>query len=270
MRPALTLVVHSAARARWLVGGFGLLLLVFQVLFVLLAVTLQESNTFARIAEIAPPFVRELLGSSFVTMMSFSGVVGFGYFHPMILAALVGVAIAVATEPAAEIERRFVDVILARPAARADVVTRSAILLAAATVLLVGAMVAGTWLALATLVPAGAPPVREGLIESLAANLAALVFCWGGLTLALAARGRRRGAVGAVAAGLAFSTFLVNYLARVWAPVAKVAWLMPFHYYDPMAMLLGAPLPVAHLWTLGGIGLAGVVVAYWVYGRRDL
>src|SRR3989304_5585203 len=87
VKPALTLVVHSAARARWLIGGFGLLLLVFQVLFVLLAVTLQESNTFGRIAEIAPPFVRELLGSSFVTMISFSGVVGLGYFHPLILAA---------------------------------------------------------------------------------------------------------------------------------------------------------------------------------------
>ena len=270
MNPALALVRHSVARVRWLVVGFGLLLLVFQVLFVLLAVTLQASNTFGQIAALAPPFVRELLGSSFVTMMSFSGVVGFGYFHPMILAALVGVVIAVATEPAAEIERRFVDVILARPTARADVVTRSVVLVLAATACLVGAMMAGTFLALATLVPADAPPVRPGLIGSLALNLAALVFCWGGIALALATRARRRGVVGTVLAGLAFTTFLVDYLARVWRPATEVAWLTPFHYYDPMAMLLGAPLPTADVWTLVGGGLAGVAVAYWVYATRDL
>ena len=270
MNPALALVGHSAARARWLVVGFGALLLVFQVLFVLLAVTLQASNTFGQIAALAPPFVRDLLGPSFVTMMSFSGVVGFGYFHPMILAALVGVVIAVATEPTAEIERRFVDVMLARPAARADVVTRSAVLVLATTACLIGSMVAGTFLALATLVPADAPPVRPGLIGSLAVNLAALVFCWGGLTLALATRARRRGVVGTVAAGLALTTFLVDYLARVWTPAATVAWLTPFHYYDPMAMLLGAPLPAAHVWTLVVAGLAGVALAYGIYGRRDL
>jgi len=266
----VALVRHSAARARWLVAGFGLLLFVFQVLFVLLAVTLQESNTFGQIAELAPPLVRELLGSSFITMMSFSGVVGFGYFHPMILAALLGVAIAIATEPAGEIERRFVDVILARPAVRADVVTRSAALILAATICLVGAMAAGTLLALATLAPADAPPLRPGLVSSLAINVSALVLCWGGITLALAARARRRGAVGTVAAGLAFSTFLVDYLARVWPPAAKVAWLTPFHYFDPMAMLLGAPMPVGDVWTLVIAGLASVAVAYWIYERRDL
>ena len=270
MKQALALVRHSAARARWLVAGCALLLLVFQVLFVLLAVTLHESNAFGQIAELAPPFVREVFGSSFITMLSFSGIVGFGYFHPMILAAVVGVAMAVATEPAGEIERRFVDVILARPAGRADVVTRSVVLVVAATACLVGAMVAGTSLALATLVPAGAPPVRPGLIGSLATNLAALVFCWGGIALALAARARRRAVAGTVAAGLAFTTFLVDYLARVWAPAAKVAWLTPFHYFDPMAMLLGAPLPAADVWTLVVAGLVGVAVAYWTYGRRDL
>lgn len=270
MRPALALVRHSVTRARWLVVGFGLLLFVFQALFVLLAVTLHESNTFGQIAELAPPFVRQLLGSSFVTMLSFSGVVGFGYFHPMILAAVLGVAMAVATEPAGEIERRFVDVILARPAARADVVTRSVVLVVTVTACLIGAMVAGTFLALATLVPADAPPVRPGLVGSLAINLAALVFCWGGLALALAARARRRGVVGTVAAGLAFTTFLVDYLARVWPPAATVAWLTPFHYYDPMAMLLGTPLPLAHLWTLVIAGGGGIAVAYWIYGRRDL
>jgi len=59
------------------------------------------------------------------------------------LAAVVGVAMAIATEPAGEIERRFVDVILARPAGRADVVTRSVVLVVGATACLVGAMVAG-------------------------------------------------------------------------------------------------------------------------------
>lgn len=270
MRPALILFRHSVVRSRALVGAFGLLLFVFQVLFVLLARTLQENNTFGQIAGLAPPFVRELLGASFVTMLSFSGIVAFGYFHPAILAALVGVAIAVTSEPAGESERRFTDLVLARPASRAHVMTRSAFLLTVVTVCLVGLMVAGTSLALSSLASTEVPRVSPRLIGSLAVNLAALVFCWGGITLAIAARGRRRGAVGATAAGLALTAFVLDYMARVWAPLQRVSWLSPFHYYDPMALLLGADLPVAHLWTLGGAGLAGVAVAYWVYARRDL
>ena len=47
-------------------------------------------------------------------------------------------------------------------------------------------------------------------------------------------------------------------------------WLSPFHYYDAMAMVMGRPLPAGHLAVLGGAGLAGVVLAFVLFRRRDL
>jgi ABC-2 type transport system permease protein len=269
MTPFAPLLAHSFRRARGLVVGFGLLLLLFQLAFVLLARTLEESNTFGQIAALVPPFVRQLLGPSFISMLSFAGIVSFGYFHPAVIAALVGIVVTVATEPAAEVERRFADLVLARPVARADVITRSAVLLLAAAVVPIVLMLAGTWAGLAWLA-AGSPRVDRTLVGALALNLGALAFAWGGLTLALAAAVRRRGTAGAIAAGLALSTFVLDYLARLWWPARRVAWLSPFHYYDPMEMLMGVALDRAHVLTLVGVGVVGIAGAYLVFSKRDL
>ena len=264
------LVVHSLRRCRALVLVTGALLAVFEALFVVLAQTLQASNTFGQIAALVPPVFRQALGPSFLSMLSFSGVVGFGYFHPIILAAVVGVVIAIATEPAGEIERGFMDLILARPVPRAHLVTRSVALVVAATAVLVVLMLAGTRAGLSWAGPAGAAPAAWRLATSLAADLAALTFCWGGIALAVATLSRRRGTAGAVAGGLAFTTFLVDYIARLWEPLHRVSWLAPFHYYDPMSMLAGGALPLADVATLAGIGAVAIVAAYAAFARRDL
>jgi hypothetical protein len=108
------------------------------------------------------------------------------------------------------------------------------------------------------------------MLGSLAANLAALMWCWGGLTLAVAVRARRRGMAGSIAGLAALATFLLDYVARVWAPARSLWWVSPFHSYDPTALLLGRPLDVAHLWTLAGVGLVGVALAYLLFSRRDV
>lgn len=269
MRDLAALVAYSARRCRAFVVVAGVLLAVFEILFVVLAGTLQASNTFGQIEALVPPVFRQALGPSFVSMLSFSGIVGFGYFHPIILAAVVGVVIAIATEPAGEIERRFTDLILARPVARAHLVTRSVVLVVAATAWQVALMLTGTRVGLAG-APAGAVPVAWRLATSLAADLAALTWCWGGIALAIAVVARRRGTAGAVAGGLASTAFLVDYIARLWTPLRHVAWLTPFHYYDPMAMLAGGSLPAADVATLAGIGAVAIVAAYAAFARRDL
>ena len=105
---------------------------------------------------------------------------------------------------------------------------------------------------------------------SLTANLAALWLCWGGLTLAIGVRARRRGVAGSIAGLAAVATFLLDYVARVWAPARRIAWISPFHYYDPTALLLGQPLDVTHVWTLVGVGFAGIAIAYAIFSRRDV
>src|SRR6266481_2167562 len=100
----LVLAAHSLRRTRAIVIGMALVL----------------------------DFLRQMAGPSMLTFMSFVGVVAFGYFHPIVIAAHLGLAIAIATEPAAEIETRFADLTLARPLARHQVITRTIVVLVVA------------------------------------------------------------------------------------------------------------------------------------------
>jgi hypothetical protein len=108
------------------------------------------------------------------------------------------------------------------------------------------------------------------LILSLAVNLWALLLSVGGFALAVGAASRRRSAAGGLVGVAALALFFVDYLARVWKPATSVAWLSPFHYYDAMAMVMGQPLPGAHLAVLLLSGIAGIVLAFVLFGRRDL
>jgi ABC-2 type transport system permease protein len=266
----LTLARHSVARSRVLILVLTAVLAGFEILLVVAAQTLQESGTFGSFAALVPPFMRQVFGDALIVFMSFAGVVCFGFFHPMVVAALAAFVIAIATEPVAEIESRFLDVVLARPIPRSTVVGRSALLMALLSAAVVAAMVAATLVALHTLTPAATAAPATRLILSLAANLWALLFSLGGLALAVSAASRRRSAAVGVVGLAALALFFVDYLARIWKPAASMVRLSPFHYYDAMAMVMGRPLPAGHMAVLAGSGLAGIALAFVLFSRRDV
>lgn len=265
-----TLIAHSLKRVRTLLVGMGVILSLFQLLLTVVGRTLDRSGAFDQLAALVPEFVRVLLGPSFVAMLSLSGVVGLGYFHVAVEAALIGLVVVVATEPAAEIESGFADLILSRPVARRAIVTRSVVLLLSSVLLMVAMMLGGTLLGLAWLVPAEAARRTSGVVWVLATNLAALVFCCGGLTLAIASGNRRRG-VAMTFAGLALlMLFLADVIGRLWRPLDTLARFSPFHYYNPFEILISGRVPLGDVTLLVGAGVAGCVVAYAVFSRRDL
>ena len=268
--PTLILLGHSLRRVRALVGVVALVLATFQVLTSLMAATFEESQAFARISALVPDFIRQLMGPSLLGMLSFGGIVCLGYFHFAVVGWLVGVAIALATEPAAEIERGFADLILAHPVARRAVVTRSALVVLLSSTVVLVMMMAGTWAGLMWLAPPGVTWPRPRLILSLTMNLGALMLCWGGIALAFSAASRRR-AVAASAAGiLALGMFLFDYVARVWKPAKPFTWISPFNYYNPLALVISQSFPLRHVLVLVGIGAAGTAIACFVYSRRDI
>jgi ABC-type transport system involved in multi-copper enzyme maturation permease subunit len=242
----------------------------FQVLLVRVAETLQESAGFGGLAAFVPPFVRQMAGEALFTFMSFPGIVCLGYFHPMIIAALCAMVIAAATEPAAEIETRFLDAVLVRPVSRPAIIVRSVVVLSLLPAVVVLAMIAGTAAGLHVLAPPGAQIPGARLIASLAVNLWALLVCVGGWALAVAAASRRRSVAGTIAGIATLVLFLIDYLARAWKPADHVAWLSPFHYFRAMELLLGRPLALSNLAVLLVSGTAGMVVAWLAFARRDL
>ena len=269
-RETLTLIGHSLKRVRVLVGVMALILAMFQVLTSLMAATFEESQAFARISALVPEFIRQLMGPSLLGMLSFAGVVCLGYFHFAVVAWLVGSAIALATEPASELEHGFADLILAHPIPRRAVITRTVAVVVLCSVFVLSMMMAGTWIGLLWLAPPGAAWPAPRLILSLTANLGALMLCWGGIALAIGAATRRRAVAASAAGVLALGLFLFDYVARVWKPAKPFAWISPFHYYNPLNLVVGQPLAWPHVAALVGVGAAGTAIAYFVYSRRDI
>jgi hypothetical protein len=266
----LTLTVHSLTRIRAMLAALGLMLAGFEFLLTQVAGYLTRQNAFSGLASLIPDFVQNTAGPSTLAFMSFGGIVGFGYFHPIVMTALVGVVIAIATEPAAEVEMRFVDLTLARPVGRTAVMTRSVLVLAFAVTGMLALMMIGTGIGVACCTPADAEAPSFGTVLSLAVNLAALMACWGGVTLAVAASARRRAVAGAIAGAAAFASYLLDYLGRAWEPARAASRLSPFHYFESMPIIMGEPLGLDNLAVLFGIGLAGAAIGYFVFTKRDL
>jgi ABC-2 type transport system permease protein len=270
MRGTLVLVGHSLKRVRAMLVALAVLLFAFQFLLTQVAGYLQRRSAFSALSALMPDFVRTLAGPSSLAFLSFSGVVGLGYFHPIVMTSLVGVAIAIATEPAAEVEHRFVDLSLARPIARTQVITRTVIVTVVATASIVAMMALGTWTGLACCTAPDVERPSAALVASLAANLTAVALCWSGVALAAAAGVRRRAVAGAVAGGAALAAYLLDYLGRAWEPAGAASRLSPFHYFEPMSLVLGEPLRAWNLSVLLGVAAAGTMVAYVVFARRDI
>jgi hypothetical protein len=222
IRETGTLVRHSLVRFRTPLLVMAAALAAFQVLLGLAAQELQREGAFTQIANLIPVFVRQLFGTALVSIMSFSGIMALGYYHVAIVAVLVGLVVAIATEPAGEVEGGFADLVLSR----------------------------SVWL--------------------LAFGLWCVLVCWGGVSLAIGSVARRRFVAGSIAGGGAAALMLVDYLSRVWKPIRGLARLSPFHYYNPLDLVMNKPLPRGDEAILLGAAAVAVVVAYALFSRRDL
>jgi ABC-2 type transport system permease protein len=270
MRACVVLVRHSMRRMRTTLAVTGSLLALFQVLLAMAATELQRQGRFEQLAGLIPPFARELFGTALLSMMSYSGIMALGYYHVAIVAVLVGLVVAAATEPAAEIEAGFADLILAQPVSRAAVMARSVVLVLVCPAIVIAAMTGGTFLGLRLARPEAAGLPSAGLIFRLAAGLWSVLACWGGVSLVVGAVSRRRAVAAGVAGGAAAAFMLVDYLSRVWRPLRGPARLSPFHYYNPLDLVIGKPLPAADIVILLGTCAVAVLVAFVLFHRRDI
>jgi ABC-2 type transport system permease protein len=264
------LVAHSLKRVRTLAISLAGVFALFQILLIIIAGAFHGSRALARLPDLLPPFMREFFGPSLSAFISFGGMISQVYFHPMVIASFIALAITIGTLATAEIESGFIDLILSRPMARHWMITRSIIVAAICVVGVVITLMTASWVGLYTLAPRDTPWPPASQILSLGSNLCILMLAWCAIATAIGAGSRRRGVAGACAGFLALATFLLDYTARVWAPARSIAWLSPFHYYNALDLIAGAPVEPANLVILTGISIAGFGLAYFLFQRRDL
>jgi ABC-2 type transport system permease protein len=267
IRHLFALIRRSFGRSRGLLVSFAAVLASFQVLVAIAGSYLQQQQAFSQIVAMLPPIAQQFFGAF---LSSFTGMVAFGYWHPVVIIAFVGVAIVVASEPAADVESGLVDLLLARPLPRARLITRSILMTAVTTVVLAALMMAASAASLAVIggTRTVAPTMR--IVGRLAVNLVAVSWCLGALSLGASTVLPRRGAAAGAAGIAAFALYLLNALADVSSPFKRYGPCSPFHYYQPMAIVSGDPRWKSDVALLVAAAALLVLLAYTAWSRRDL
>jgi ABC-2 type transport system permease protein len=263
-----TLLLRIFAHHRGLLVSLCFGLAGIEWLLVWIAATIDAGPGIRSLLEqVLPPEIRTLFSSQ-LGMMSVSGMVGFGFQHPMVLVAAISFIIVVCTLPAGERESGFLDLILARPVPRHRFFLSVVALFILGAVLLPLALFAGAALGLSQInVP---NEIHWTRYARPAGGLMALLLAVGGYTLLFAAGAQRRGTAASRAIAVTLTLYWIDLMADLWEPAASVRWLSPFYYYDPIPAALIPYTPVSHPVVLLTVFLIGTALATYRFGKRDL
>lgn len=217
--------------------------------------------------QLAPAPVRALLRSQF-GLFSFSGGVGFGFQHPVVLVGTLAFVVAAATLPAAERESGLLDLLLSRRASRDRYLAAVAALVVLGALLLPAGVLVGASTGLAIVdVPSGLPWSRYAFS---AAALCFLLLGVGGGALALASGSPRRGPVVARVVGIVLVLYVVETFADLWWPFDRVRWLSPFRYFKPIQAALSGTLRATEVAVLLALFVVGAAIGFRRFRRADV
>ena len=260
---ALVLRLWRQHRVALLIMALGLAL--FEFVITRIAPAPGEAGFLSGILALMPPQV-QAFASGEMALASPRGVIAFGYLHPFFLALYSAWTIRVTSGAlAGEIGRGTMDLLAARP------VPRFALVLAAWVVMAGGLIVLGVaaWAGSAVGLSLRSLDVTPFEILALPAMAWLLFTCWGGIALVVGATRREAGPVIAWVSGLVATSFVLDFLARLWTPLQGLRPLSLFAYYRP-ADIVQAGVTLSDPAVLGGVAIIGIAAAVLVFGRRDL
>ncbi len=224
--------------------------------------------------------VQTLMGGELIDMTRATHMVSIGYVHPLIQTILCIWAIGRAAGAiAGEIDRGTMELLLAQPIRRGQVVLAHFLVDWLTIPVLCLSLWLGTWLGcwLVGFIHNPSPhlAVDPWRFAPCLVNVALLLYAIGGLTMWLSAAGRFRMRTLGLAVLLALLQFLINVIGQLWD---KMEWLRPFtvfFYFQPQPMILVAEwYQQGAVWLrlgiLAAVGSLGYGLALLTFCRRDL
>lgn len=273
-------------RTPWI--AIALFLFAFQVLFARVApAILAGFQELGLPMELIHQVVIEGPGHVFQALMGFGDVrlnyaldlQSISYVHPLTQIALCVWAIGRAAGTiAGEIDRGTMELLLAQPLRRGQVIGAHLIVdlltIAGLVAMLWVGTTIGAWLA-GFIHAEGARHTDPLAFLPPQLNVALFLFALGGMTLPISAAGRSRNRVLGIAVLAALVQFLVNVLGQLWSPMELLRPLTLFFYYQPQPMILHAdwysePAIWMRLAVLAAVGVVGYLAATAIFCRRDV
>lgn len=189
--------------------------------------------------------------------------------HPLALTVFAAAVVSIAARcPAGEVDRGTLDLLLALPIARRELVAASIVLLQ----LVLWGLTAVVWSGLRYGLALGAipPPANLAAFGWVVVNLWALFSAVAGIATLVSTRVTEQGRVTAIVISFLVLSFFVNLIASIWEPARFADVVSLFHYYQPHPIVRGGGAPLGDLGVLLGVALVANAAAFAVFGRRDI
>ncbi|HWY88342.1 MAG TPA: ABC transporter permease subunit [Gemmataceae bacterium] len=224
--------------------------------------------------------IQAIMGGENIRIDHAVDMISISYVHPLTMFILSTWAIGRASGAiAGEIDRGTMELLLAQPIRRGQVVLGHLCVDMCTIPVLCLSMWAGTWLGVCLVGFIGNAnetlAVDPWVFGPGLVSVALLVFAISGLTMWLSSAGRFRWRVLGMAVVVALAQFLVNLIGQLWEPAAPLRPLTVYYYYQPQPIILETDwYEQGHVWlrmgVLAAVGAVGYGMALWTFCRRDL
>jgi ABC-2 type transport system permease protein len=245
-----------------------LLLAGFQFIIPAVISTLDMQDVIGNVLAMLPPGIGAALGEQMFGGLSTTGLLGFGWNHPVTHAA--GTAIAVvlgASAVAREIENGTLELVLAQPISRTAYLGSQIALGVVALAALCAAGMLGT---IAGTRSFGIEGIATAAVIRVAASFLLLLLALYAITLLASTLLREGGRALGVGFLVAVASFLVHTVALLWTKAAFLKRFTLHAYYVPRDVLASGRLAALPLIVLGGCTALCFAAAFWHFARRDV
>lgn len=249
------------AAAAILIAGFVVL---FN--FAMQAIPRQQTEVWLEIPWIRRFFVA-LAGADALELTRPEGMLSFVFSHPLVWTLLVAFCLTISSGVlAGEVDRGTMDLLASLPISRSRIYISVSIATLLLTIALCWMVWLGAWIGTSM---TGATEVRMRLLAIVCCNLCAAMVCLSGWSLFVSAMSERRGMAVAVAFGIIFYSFVINFLRTMWPALEPLAFTSYLTYYTPLVIIRDEAWPWSHLLILIAIGAACWTAGLLVLRRRD-
>ncbi|MGA2534286.1 MAG: ABC transporter permease subunit [Candidatus Aminicenantales bacterium] len=262
MRPSVFGKTLRDQRFAIIGGGAGIVALSFYLCYVYPFI--GRAKEIVELFQKMPPFLRKFIDPSVLASPEgFFNLQPFSVLGPLVF---VGYAIARGSDiVAGEEERGTLELILAGPLGRANVLLQKA----AATALILAYLSAVIWAGMASGCAVFSIAINRRRLLEAAASLLLLSLAALAMTLAAGClTGRKRASIAAVS-GVMVLAYLIQAYAPMVASLRPWQKFSPFYYYNGNSVLIHG-LQGSHAAVLGGLAAVFLGLSVVFFNRRDL
>jgi len=249
---------------------YALAIVLFMVLVLSSFSALGGNDALFNMFKALPTAMTAMIGGDISRLLKVEGYIGIGFVHPITIVMLAAFAIGIGVNAiAGEIDRGTINLLLARPVRRRDLVLTPLIQLIIGLAILGAAFMLGIWLGLQTLGTNSGSVQFSALV--LATGLTCMMFLTiGAYTLLFSAASSDAGRATLFAAGLTLVFYFMNYLSQLSSNLKFLETWSIFHYWDPGGVIINNRLETTDVAVFTTLTVGSILIALLIIERRDI